>query len=59
MWMRLCFFSSLFCFWRLFLKDSNEVVDYFGERTVEGFSKFIDSNGQDNGKIEPAAEEVE
>jgi hypothetical protein len=34
-------------------------VDYFGERTVEGFSKFIDSNGQDNGKPEPAAEEVD
>ena len=43
---------------RLFPKGSDEIVDYSGARTVEGFSKFIDSNGKDNGKNEapPAAE---
>jgi protein disulfide-isomerase A1 len=45
---------------RLFPKGSAEVVDYVGARTVEGFSKFIDSNGKDNGSTAPpAAEEAE
>ena len=30
-------------YWRLFPKDTDEVFDYFGLRTVEDFSKFIDS----------------
>lgn len=36
---------------RLFPKDSDEVIDYQGERTLEGLSKFIDSNGKEAGKI--------
>ncbi len=40
---------------RLFPKDSDEVIDYQGERTVAGLSKFIDSNGKEAGK---APEEV-
>ncbi len=44
---------------RLFPKNSDEVLDYFGARTVEGFSKFIDSNGKDNGKTAPPAGEVD
>lgn len=43
---------------RLFPKDSDEIIDYFGARTVDGFSKFIDSNGKDNGKTDAAPEEV-
>jgi protein disulfide-isomerase A1 len=42
---------NLFCFLRLFPKDSDEVVDYQGERTVDGLSKFIDSNGKEAGKL--------
>jgi hypothetical protein len=30
-------------------------LDYFGARTVEGLSGFIDSNGKENGKTAPPA----
>ncbi|CAF0798559.1 unnamed protein product [Rotaria sordida] len=36
----------------LFPKGSDEAIEYNGPRTVEGLSKFIDSNGQDSGKDE-------
>lgn len=45
---------ELFLF-RLFPKDSDEVIEYQGERTLEALSKFIDSNGKEAGKL---AEEV-
>jgi len=43
---------------RLFPKDSDEVIDYFGERTVADFSKFIDSNGKEDGKTRASDQEV-
>ncbi|CAF2821435.1 unnamed protein product [Rotaria sp. Silwood2] len=45
---------------KLFPKDSDEVIDYQGERTVESLTKFIDSNGKEAGHIpEETAEETE
>ncbi len=41
---------------RLFPKDSDEVIDYQGERTIDALSKFIDSNGKEAGKL---SEEVD
>jgi len=35
---------------KLFPKDSDEVIDYHGARTVEALANFIDSNGKENGK---------
>jgi len=43
---------------KLFPKDSDEVIDYSGARTVEGLSKFIDSNGKEDGKTPPPTEET-
>merc|ERR1739847_232275 len=40
---------------KLFKKGDNKVVDYNGERTLEGFSKFLESDGMDG----PAYEEPE
>jgi protein disulfide-isomerase A1 len=45
---------------KLFPKDSDEVIDYQGERTVEALSKFIDSNGKEAGRLsEETAEQTE
>jgi len=45
---------------KLFPKGSDEVIDYQGERTVDGLSKFIDSNGKEAGKVsEETAEQTE
>jgi len=43
---------------KLFKKETNEVVDYNGERTLEGLSKFIESDGE-YGKAAPDQEEDE
>merc|ERR1712079_63090 len=37
---------------KLFKKGTNEIVDYNGDRTVEGFSKFLDEPPKDQPKDE-------
>lgn len=44
---------------KYFPKDSDEVVDYNGERTLAAFTKFLESGGKDSGPSEEEAEEVD
>lgn len=43
---------------KFYRKGDNQVVDYTGERTLEGFSKFLDNGGVDASAGVPDVEEV-
>ncbi|CAL8104277.1 unnamed protein product [Calicophoron daubneyi] len=44
---------------KLYPRDSDEVIDYSGDRTLEALKKFVDTNGKASGKKEEGEESVE
>ena len=38
---------------KLFPKDSDEVIDYNGERTLDAMASFLESHGKTGGQAEP------
>ncbi|XP_037093584.1 protein disulfide-isomerase-like isoform X2 [Pollicipes pollicipes] len=44
---------------KLWKKETNEVVDYNGERTLDGFTKFLEGKGQESEEEEEEEEDEE
>ena len=53
------FKKHIFYLFEFFFSGDNKVVDYNGERTLEGFSKFLESDGMDGSAFEEPEEDDE